>query len=140
MFSEGGTVKGQSVRIDAWQWSTFEPSHGQIHPTTRKALTVPPQETLNTYLEAGEAMIVADSVTVFVGSAVAAERKSRRAAARTACPARPSVCHRVREYPNDIDHPSPPLKHAWIRSRIQRTTESLQDKVQAAQPRSRSTK
>jgi hypothetical protein len=39
---KGGTVKGQSVRIDAWQWSIAEPFHGQARLTIREGLTVPP--------------------------------------------------------------------------------------------------
>ena len=40
---ESDTVKGQSARIDAWQWSRSERFHGQVHPTSREDLTVPPR-------------------------------------------------------------------------------------------------
>ena len=46
---EESQIKGQAVRIDAWQWSIDEQSHGQFRPTSRANLTVLPQETLNTH-------------------------------------------------------------------------------------------
>ena len=49
MFSEGDTIKRQSVTIAARQWSIAEPVHGLARTTSREDLTVPPQETLNTY-------------------------------------------------------------------------------------------
>ena len=47
VFSEGGTVKGQSVRIDRWRRSNSEPFPDGLCLTSREGLAVPPQKTLN---------------------------------------------------------------------------------------------
>ena len=48
-FYERGTVKGQSVSIDPWQWSSPDPFHRQSRPTSRPDLTVPPHATPDTH-------------------------------------------------------------------------------------------